>query len=37
MARLRKDRADAGLVRLELWLTPEQRDRVKRYVQRLKG
>lgn len=36
MARLRKERAGNGLVELRLWLTPEQKERVKKYVARLK-
>ena len=36
MRRLRQDRAAAGMVRLEFWLTPEQKDRVFTYVARLK-
>lgn len=36
MARLRKERAAKGLVELRLWLTPEQKERVKKYVARLK-
>lgn len=36
MARLRKERAGNGLVELRLWITPEQKERVKKYVARLK-
>ncbi len=36
MAKLRKDRAAAGLVELRLWLTPAQKERVLKYVERLK-
>lgn len=36
MARLRKERKDKGLVELRLWITPEQKERVKKYVARLK-
>jgi len=36
MARLRKDRAEAGLVELRLWLTPEQKERMLKYVARFK-
>lgn len=36
MAKLRKDRAAKGLVELRLWLTPEQKERVIKYVARLK-
>lgn len=36
MARLRKERAANGLVELRLWITPEQKERVKKYVARLK-
>ena len=36
MARLRKERAAAGLVELRLWLTPAQKERVLNYVARLK-
>lgn len=36
MAKLRKDRAAAGLVELRLWLTPAQKERVLKYVARLK-
>jgi len=32
MAKLRKDRAAKGLVELRLWLTPEQKERVRRCV-----
>ena len=35
MAKLRKDRAAKGLVELRLWLTPEQKERVNKYVARL--
>jgi len=34
MAKLRKKRAAAGLVELRLWLTPEQKERVLKYVAR---
>lgn len=33
MAKLRKDRAAKGLVELRLWLTPEQKERVLKYLQ----
>jgi len=36
MAKLRKERAAQGLKRCEFWLTPEQKERVKKYVARLK-
>ena len=36
MARLRNERAAKGLVELRLWLTPEQKERVLKYVERLK-
>lgn len=36
MKKLRKDRAAAGLVELRLWLTPAQKERVLKYVARLK-
>jgi len=36
MAKLRKERAAKGLVELRLWLRPEQKERVKKYVARLK-
>ena len=36
MAALREKRARLGLVRVEFWLTPEQAERVKRYVARMK-
>ena len=36
MAKLRKDRAAKGLVELRLWLTPEQKELVKKYASRLK-
>ncbi len=36
MAKLRKDRAAKGLVELRLWLTPAQKERVLKYVARLK-
>ena len=32
MAKLRKDRAAKGLVELRLWLTPEQKERVMKYL-----
>jgi hypothetical protein len=32
MAKLRKDRAAKGLVELRLWLTPEQKERVLKYL-----
>jgi len=35
MAKLRKERAKAGMVELRLWLTPEQKERVLKYVARL--
>jgi len=35
MARLRKERSAKGLVELRLWLTPEQKERVLKYVARL--
>ena len=36
MARLRKERAAKGLVELRLWLTPEQKERVLKYVTKFK-
>lgn len=36
MARLRKERAAKGLVELRLWLTPEQKELVKKYASRFK-
>jgi hypothetical protein len=36
MARLRKERAGNGLVELRLWLTPEQKERTIKYVERIK-
>lgn len=36
MARLRKERAAKGLVELRLWLTPAHKERVLKYVERLK-
>ena len=36
MAKLRRERAAAGLVELRLWLTPEQKERVLKYVKRFK-
>lgn len=36
MQKLRKDRAAQGLKRVEIWLTPEQKERVLKYVARLK-
>ena len=36
MARLRKDRAIMGMVELRLWLTPEQKERVLKYVAQFK-
>ena len=36
MARLRKERSAKGLVELRLWLTPEQKERVLKYVARFK-
>ncbi len=35
VAALRQRRADAGLVRVELWATPEHAERIKKYAQRL--
>jgi hypothetical protein len=35
MQKLRKERAEQGLKRCEFWLTPEQKERVKKYVARL--
>lgn len=35
MARLRKERKKNGLVELRLWLTPEQKELVKKYVARI--
>jgi len=37
MQKLRKERAAAGLVELRLWLTPEQKGRVLKYVARFKS
>jgi len=34
MAKLRKERKKSGLVELRLWLTPEQKERVLKYVAR---
>lgn len=36
MRRLRQERSAAGLVRLDMWLTPEQKERVLKYVTRFK-
>lgn len=36
MARLRKERKKSGLVELRLWLTPDQKERVLKYVARFK-
>lgn len=36
MQKLRKDRAAQGLKRCEFWLTPEQKERVNKYVARIK-
>lgn len=36
MARMRKERKDCGLLRCEFWLTPEQKERVLKYVARFK-
>lgn len=36
MRKLRKERVDKGLVELRLWLTPEQKERVLKYVARFK-
>lgn len=36
MAKLRKERAKAGMVELRLWLTLEQKERVLKYVARVK-
>lgn len=36
MCRLRKQRKDAGLIKLELWLTPEQRQLVINYIESIK-
>lgn len=36
MARLRKERSAKGLVELRIWLTPEQKERVLKYVARFK-
>jgi hypothetical protein len=36
MARLRKERVKAGLVELRLWLTPEQREKVRQYIASLR-
>ncbi len=36
MARIRKERAKSGLVELRLWLTPEQKERVLKYVAKFK-
>ncbi len=35
VAALRKRRAEAGLVRIELWVTPDQAEKIKRYARRL--
>lgn len=35
VAALRQRRAEAGLVRVELWATPEHAEKIKRYAQRL--
>lgn len=36
MARLRKERAENGLVELRVWLTPEQKEKVIKYIERIK-
>ena len=36
MAALRKERKAKGMVELRLWLTPEQKERVLKYVARMK-
>ena len=36
MRRLRKQRKNAGLIKLELWLTPEQRLLVINYIESIK-
>lgn len=36
MQKLRKERAAQGLKRCEFWLTPEQKERVLKYVARIK-
>jgi len=36
MRKLRQKRVDDGLVRIEMWITPEQKERVLKYVARLK-
>ena len=36
MQRMRKEREKEGLKRCEFWLTPEQKERVLKYVARLK-
>ena len=36
MRELRKARTEAGLQRFEVWVYPEHRERVKRYVSKLK-
>lgn len=36
MARLRKERAAKELAELRLWLTPEQKERVLKYVAKFK-
>ena len=36
MRRLRQERSAKGLVRIELWLTQEQKERVLKYVTRFK-
>lgn len=36
MAALRKERKALGLVELRLWLTPEQKELVKKYASRIK-
>ena len=36
MRKLRQKRVDDGLVRIEMWITPKQKERVLKYVARLK-
>ena len=36
MRRLREQRKAAGLVKIEVWVKPEYRERVQKYVKRLK-
>lgn len=37
MRRVRKERRDLGLVELRTWLKPEDRERVLKYIESIKG